>query len=217
MAVLGGDEGCGFSQDLLLHAQHSVLSAQLDELLALAGGQSLLVALVDVGPSEPVAQAALADADASGDLSDGLRPLPCQLDGTASELRRMRRWPTNSFGGDITSARVSGQPRDAQGEDLDSVTAKVLTAFAEVARATAKGNRGDPCPDTGCATSSGRKAPPGECRRPRAIGGGSPPRSTGTPPPRPQRRPAPPRAVGRTARGAGSGRRCGRESRRPAR
>ena len=62
-----------------------------------AAGQALLAALVDVGRRQPVAQAALADADVGGDLGDRLGSLTGQLDGTASELRRMRRWHTDSF------------------------------------------------------------------------------------------------------------------------
>jgi hypothetical protein len=79
MAVLGGEGGRGFSQDLLLHTQDPVLSAQLDQLLSLGAGQTFLVALVDVGNGQPVAQAALADADVSGDLGAGLGALSCQF------------------------------------------------------------------------------------------------------------------------------------------
>ena len=50
MAVLGGEEGRGFSQDLLLHAQHPVLPTELDQLVTLGGGQALLVTLVDGRP-----------------------------------------------------------------------------------------------------------------------------------------------------------------------
>src|SRR5438309_11774417 len=91
MAVLGGEEGRGFSQDLLPHAEHPVLTAELDQFLALGRGQAFLVALVDVGLGEPVAQAALADADVGRDVSDRLRSLTGQLDGPTAELRRMRR------------------------------------------------------------------------------------------------------------------------------
>src|SRR5436190_14213607 len=97
MAVLGGEEGRGFSQDLLLHAQHSVFPAQTDELVTLGRGQARLVALVDVGLGQPVAKATLADADVGRDLGDRLGPFTGQLDSPTAELRRMRRWHTDSF------------------------------------------------------------------------------------------------------------------------
>ena len=85
------------SQDLLLHAQHPVLPAQADQLVPLGRGQALLVALVDVGLGQPGAQAAFADADVGRDLGDRLGPFTGQLDGPTPELRRMRRWHTDSF------------------------------------------------------------------------------------------------------------------------
>lgn len=74
MAVLGGEEGRGFSQDLLLHPEHAVLPRELDQLLPLGRGQALPVALVDVRLGEPVEQAALADANVGSDLAIGLAP-----------------------------------------------------------------------------------------------------------------------------------------------
>jgi hypothetical protein len=46
------------------------------------------VTVVNVGPGEPVAQTALADADVGRDLSDRLGALAGQLDGPTAELRR---------------------------------------------------------------------------------------------------------------------------------
>jgi hypothetical protein len=82
-------EGRGFSQDLLLHAEHPVLAPELGELLALVGRQALATALVDVGLMQPVAKAALGDSEILGDLRDRLRSLTSQLDSAAVELRWM--------------------------------------------------------------------------------------------------------------------------------
>ncbi len=55
------------------------------------------MALLDVGPGHPVSQAALADAEVGGELSDGLVALPGELDGTPAELRRVRTGHADSF------------------------------------------------------------------------------------------------------------------------
>jgi hypothetical protein len=47
-------EGRGFSQDLLLHAEHPVLAPELRELLALVGGETLASTFADVGLMQPV-------------------------------------------------------------------------------------------------------------------------------------------------------------------
>ncbi len=79
-------------QDLDLHVLHPDLATEPDKLRPLVASQTFLDALVDVGLAHPVPQAALADPEVLGDLSNGLLPQPSELDRATPELRRVWGW-----------------------------------------------------------------------------------------------------------------------------
>jgi hypothetical protein len=90
--VLPREVGAGALEDLDLHLFHAQLAAQPHQLGALVRGEPFLAAFVDVGLAHPVAQAALADPEVLGDLSDRLLPQPRELDRATPELRSMWCW-----------------------------------------------------------------------------------------------------------------------------
>lgn len=88
----------------------------LVELLALLGRQAFLAALLDVGLTHPVRQAALADAEVLGDIRDRLLPQPGKLNRAAPELRRV--WGCTD--GLLSKASLASDPnpRVVNGVDL---------------------------------------------------------------------------------------------------
>jgi hypothetical protein len=66
------EEGRGFSQDLSLLAELSVLTLELAHAGPLVAGQTRLLAGVDVVLVDPVAQGLIADPEVGGDPGDRL-------------------------------------------------------------------------------------------------------------------------------------------------